>query len=472
MLYGDKSVVGKHEFREDLVVHGSAKTVSANLYGAAGFGESSTDLAWDGDAMIAERGTLLAQSERFTLGGTHILADIDLTLLTQERLRQTSFRQNARDHGIPMRSVTITSRLGKETPGGATYRAFRRTLDPHPFVPSDPAQRDERCRETFLIQATAVARRLLALPERLRKLVIGVSGGQDSTHALLVAAHTMDLLRLPRSNIIAVTMPGPGTSAQTKAIAEKLMAATRVTRREVSIMPMVETMFAAINHDPDDHNTTYQNVQAWTRQQTLFAIAADAGGIVLGTGDLSELMLGWCTMFGDHASHYGVNAGVPKTLISYLIRWAADTIFKDDAAVHDALYEQLGMPISPELLPPDAEGRISQKTEDYLGPYELHDFFGYWFVRFGMAPSRIVRMALHAFEGTYTLAQIKGHLHTFLVRFFQTQVKRSVLPDGPKVGLTCISPRGDWRMPSDATPAAWLADLERVPDLDDARQTS
>ena len=314
-----------------------------------------------------------------------------------------------------------------------------------------------------MIQATGLATKLRSLPEDARRVVVAVSGGQDSTHALNVAVHTMDMLELPRSRIVALTMPGLGTTERTYGNACALIRAVGATFREIDIKPAVRQFFGDIGHSEDKKDLVYENTQAWTRKLEELATAAQVRGIVLGTGDLSELALGWCTMFGDHASHYGVNAGIPKTLISYLIRWTADVVFEQEKAVRDVLLDILDTPISPELLPP-REREIAQKTEEKIGPYELHDFFIYYFMRFGFSPSRIARMALHAFGGKYPLHEIKNWLRVFIVRFFQNQFKRNCLPEGPKVGMTCISPRGDWRMPSDASPAVWLADLERIPD--------
>src|SRR5262249_31407428 len=322
-------------------------------------------------------------------------------------------------------------------------------------------------RETFLIKATSLARRLLALPEEGRRIVIGISGGQDSTEALLVATHAMDLLGLPRSRILGVTMPGFGTSKQTYANACALVGALGATLREIDITRIADRVFAAIGHDPAAEDLTFENVQAWTRKFLLFALASQERGIDVGTGDLSELALGWATYGGDHMSHYGVNAGVPKTLISYLIRWAADTIFKDEPEVARVLGSILATPISPELLRLAVHGAITQKSEEIIGPYELHDFFLYWLLRFGFGPRRIARMALHAFAGRSDLPTIRRWLIVFLRRFFQNQFKRDCLPDAPKVGSGgSLSPRGDWRMPSDASVAAWLAEAESIPETE------
>lgn len=461
-LSASNITIGKSEYREQLVVQSSARNLAVQLYSAAGFGESTTDLAWDGDALIAERGILLTRNKRFSMEGSLIVQDVDLPLLVQDRIRQSSFHQNAADHRMDVRWVTSQSRnsLAKED----VFTTLLRSVDAHPFVPSDPLRRDDRCRETFMIQATSLARRLQVLPEKRRKVVVAISGGQDSTHALMVAVHAMDLLGLPRTNIIALTMDGFGTVDRTHDNAVNLAQAVGAVLKQMPITDFALRLFEAIGHDPSVEDVTFENSQAWIRKILELATGAQDGGIVLGTGDLSELMIGWCTMFGDHASHYGVNAGVPKTLISFLIRWTAEVLYKEDEAIHTILLDILATPISPQLTSA-REGKIIQKTEEIVGPYELIDFFGYWTVRFGLAPSRIVRMALHAFEGKYTVAEVKKWLGIFLTRFFASQFKRSCLPDGPKVGLTCISPRGDWRMPSDADPAAWVADLAAVPDV-------
>lgn len=479
-LSASNITIGKSEYREQLVVGSSGKNVAVQMYSAAGFGESTTDVSWDGDGYIAERGQLLVRTERFSLQGAMAVVDADLMSLAQDRVRQSSFHQNASDHRKPFRTVRF--RLRQEFgPAAAVYRRPLRVIDPHPFVPSDPQKRDVRCRETFMIQATALARKLLSLPEHMRKVVLGVSGGQDSTQALLVAAHAMDLLKLPRTNIVAVTMPGFGTTGRTYDNACRLIRAIGATFREIAIKELssqtfrdlgivdTETFIAEIkaalaagdqSRTARLRRTFFENVQAWSRKHVLFSVSGLEGAMVLGTGDLSELLIGWCTMFGDHASHYGINSGVPKTLITYLIRWSSEVIFAKEPEVQAVLTDILATEISPELLPPDEKGGIAQKTEELVGPYELTDFFGYYLVRWGYHPSRIARMALHAFDGKYELATIRSWLKLFLQRFFGSQFKRSCLPDGPKVGLMAISPRGDWRMPSDAEARPWLDELE------------
>jgi NAD+ synthase (glutamine-hydrolysing) len=412
--------------------------------------------------MVAERGELVAETERFALHGTNVVVDVDLRALAEDRLRQGSWGQNAAAHGRELRTVEIAA--GDDARDARAFRALRRRIEPLPFVPADPRLRDVRCREIFLIKATSLARRLQALPEDGRRVVIGISGGQDSTEALLVAVHAMDLLGLPRTHVIGVTMPGFGTSKRTYENACALVRALGATLREIDITRLAGQVFAAIGHDPATEDVTFENVQAWARKFLLFSLACETRAIDLGTGDLSELALGFATYGGDHMSHYGVNAGVPKTLVSYLIRWTSETIFRDEPSVARVLESVLATPISPELRRLGAEGTITQKSEELIGPYELHDFFLYYFLRFGFGPRRIARMALHAFDGRYTLGDIRRWLLVFLRRFFASQFKRDCLPDAPKVGSGgSLSPRGDWRMPSDASVAAWVAEAESIP---------
>ena len=461
-LSASNVTVGKWEYRQDLVRSSSAKNLAVQLYSAAGFGESTADLAWDGQGLIAERGEIVAATERFSLGGNAVTVDIDLRALVEDRLRQSSWGQNAAEYGHALRTVDVGD--AADARPASLYDRLLRRIEPHPFVPADPARRDVRCRETFLITSTSLARRLEALPEDGRRVVLGVSGGQDSAQALLVAAHAMDLLGLPRSRIIGVTLPGFGTSRRTYENACTLVRTIGATLREVDIKLVAGEMFTSIGHDPSVEDRTFENVQAWARKFLLFSLASREHGIDLGTSDLTELALGFTTYGGDHMSHYGVNAGVPKTLVSELIRWAAEKIFHDEPDVATVLRGILDTPISPELLRLDRAGEIAQKAEEIVGPYELHDFFLYHFLRFGFGPRRIARMALHAFDGRYPLATIRRWLLVFLERFFANQFKRDCLPDAPKVGSGgSLSPRGDWRMPADASAAAWLAEAEQIP---------
>jgi NAD+ synthase (glutamine-hydrolysing) len=461
-LSASNVTVGKREYRQDLVRSSAAKNLAVQMYSAAGFGESTADLGWDGHGLVAERGELVAETERFALTGTAVTVDVDPTVLVQDRMRQSSWGQNAALHARTFRSVVVGA--PDDARDATVFRTLRRRIEAKPFVPADPSKRDLRCREIFLIKSTALARRLLALPEDARRVVIGVSGGQDSTEALLVAVHAMDLLGLPRTRVLGMTMPGFGTSRQTYENACALVRALGATLREIEITRIANQVFSAIGHDPTREDLTFENVQAWTRKLLLFALAGQERGIDLGTGDLSEIALGFATYGGDHMSHYGVNAGVPKTLISYLIQWAADEIFAREPEVARVLRGVLATPISPELRRLGEGGTITQRSEELVGPYELHDFFLYYLLRFGLGPRRIARMALHAFDGRYPLAEIRRWLLVFLQRFFANQFKRDCTPDAPKVGSGgSLSPRGDWRMPSDASVAAWVAEAETIP---------
>jgi NAD+ synthase (glutamine-hydrolysing) len=463
-LSGSNITLSKDDYRRELTVSSSAKNIAAQMYSSAGFGESTTDVAWDGHSIIADRGVLIAETNRFRLEGDYAVADIDLETLNADRLRMSSWRDNARDNTKSFRIIEIEKIA--DTRPTTLYTHLKREVDAHPFVPKNKEERDKRSQEVVTIQATSLARRLTLFPTDRRKVIIGVSGGQDSTHALLVAAHTMDILKLPRTNIIAITMPGFGTTDRTYQNAVQLIKSLGATFKEIPVRDLSLNVFSTIDKDPNVHDLTFENTQAWSRKFIELATASSGGGLVLGTGDLSELWLGWCTMFGDHASHYGINAGVPKTLISYLIRWAAESLFSTEPKVQKVLLDILDTPVSPELLPANDKGEIAQKTEEKVGPYELHDFFGYWFVRFGTRPSKIARLAYAVFADTYPIGEIKKWLDIFLRRFFANQYKRSVLPDGPKVGSISTSPRDEWRMPSDVmTPIAWTSDLDSIPEV-------
>lgn len=459
-LSGSNITLTKDEYRRELVIMSSSKNIAAALYASAGFGESTTDVAWDGHGMIADRGNMLVETKRFSMTGSWCMADIDLSTLVSDRLRMSSFRDNAKLCNKEFRTISFDGVLGHKE--ASCYKDFERKIDSHPFVPSNEEMRSKRCEEVFMIQATSLARRLEVLPTEKRKVIIGVSGGLDSTQALLVAAKTMDLMNLPRKNIVGITMPGFGTTNRTYDNAASLIRGIGATFKEIPIKDVSRLVYKAVGHNEEKHDLTFENTQAWSRKYMELATASEEGGFVLGTSDLSELWLGWCTMYGDHASHYGINSSVPKSLISHLVAWVADEVFKDEPKVQKVLRDILDTPISPELLP-HVNQKITQKTEDVVGPYELHDFFGYYFVRFGMAPAKIARMALHAFEGKYTLEEIKKWLTLFLKRFFASQYKRSVLPDGPKVGSVSPSPRDEWRMPSDVTlSATWTDQLEKI----------
>jgi NAD+ synthase (glutamine-hydrolysing) len=482
-LSASNITIGKAEYRRDLCAGQSGRCVAAYLYSAAGPGESTTDLAWDGHAMIYENNALLVESERFRDGEQIICADIDLERLLQERMRLTSFHDAIADHADEVRAVRRV-RFAFEVPAGA--RSLLRQVDRFPYVPSDAAARDERCYEAYNIQVHGLMQRLQATG--ISKIVIGVSGGLDSTHALIVAARTMDRLGWPRANVLAYTMPGFATSERTRASAQRLMAALGVTGREIDIRPACLQMLADIEHPfargEPVYDVTFENVQAGERTSHLFRLANRHGALVLGTGDLSELALGWCTYgVGDQMAHYNVNASVPKTLIQYLIRWVVDARQFDDAT-GTVLRDILATEISPELVPGDSARGPAQRTEDIIGPYELQDFHIYYLTRYGFRPSKIAFLCEHAWgdatrgswpgdiaeseRRAHGLAAIKKWLRVLLFRFFQTsQFKRSAMPNGPKVGSGgSLSPRGDWRAPSDAVATVWLEELERnVPDV-------
>ena len=453
--------IGKNDYRRDLVKTQSGSCLSVQLYASA-VGESTTDLCWDGQCLIAERGVILEESGLFH-EGTFLIADVDISSLMADRMQQGSFRDNARDNKSSFRLIDFYSNLIREQ-----YNNFFRKIPSHPFVPNDPKNLDERCLQTFNIQAHALKKRLEGMPAYLKKIILGLSGGSDSTLALLVAVRTFDLIKLNRKDIICVTMPGFGTTAGTKNNAIALAKALGATLQEISIEESCNLRFKQIGYDVKeafaaDKTLTFENVQAWDRTDILFALAGHLGGIVLGTGDLSELALGWCTYKGDHMSHYSINCGVPKTLVIHLIKWAAEKVYGEEVKAKEVLGLIVDTPISPELLPLE-DGEIVQKSEEKIGPYELHDFFLYYFIRFGFTPRHIARICLEAFGEKYSIGEIRKWLYIFLTRFFQSQFKRSCLPDGPKVGLIALSPRGDLRMPSDADCSAWLRDWKKIPE--------
>ena len=442
-LSASDEVIGKAEYRRDLVKSTSARLVSGYVYADASYGESTTDMVFIGSNLIAENGSILASGTSF-LGGGLVVSEIDTERLLSERMRMNTY---GRGHDgyihIPFSLTVAETEL---------TRIFPR----HPFVPSDDRERSERCRLILALQALGLSRRLEA--SHAAKAVIGLSGGLDSTLALLVTVNAFLILKRDLRDIIAVTMPCFGTTERTKSNAERLADSLGVSFRTVDITKSVLQHFEDIGQDREDLSVTYENSQARERTQVLMDIANKTGGIVIGTGDLSELALGWATYNGDHMSMYGVNSSIPKTLVRYLVRYVADTSEEEEAAV---LYDILDTPVSPELLPAK-DGKISQVTEDIVGPYELHDFFLYYMVRFGFPPRKIYRIALRAFSGVYTPEVIKKWLVTFLRRFFSQQFKRSCLPDGPKVGSVTLSPRSDWRMPSDASASAWIGEAESL----------
>jgi len=460
-LSASNVVIGKEGYRRQLVGNQSARCMAAYLYSASGPGESTTDLAWDGHALIAENGNVVAESRRFANEPQLAYADIDLGRLLADRMRQNTFADAARRHAQEAaRFRAVDFELG--APAGRV--ALRRKVEKFPYVPGDPATRDARCEEVYRIQVQGLATRMRYTGTK--KLILGVSGGLDSTQALIVCAKAMDELGLPRANILAYTMPGFATSSRTKNQAWQLMRAVGATAEEIDIRPSCMQMLKDLGHPyakgKKAYDITFENVQAGERTSHLFRLANMNGGFVVGTGDLSELALGWATYgVGDHMSHYNVNASVPKTLIQYLIAWAAGSKEFDDD-VKRALHRVLDTEISPELVP----GR--QSTEAAVGPYELQDFNLYYILRFGYAPAKVAFLAHHAWGDKYKLREIKKWLGVFLKRFFQNQYKRSAVPNAPKVGSGgSLSPRGDWRAPSDAGAAAWLAELhENVPEGD------
>jgi NAD+ synthase (glutamine-hydrolysing) len=444
-------LVAKAEYRRELVRQQSGRTLSAYVYANAGVHESTTDLVFGGHLLVAENGVLLAEGERFRREGQLVVTDVDVERLRVERARQTSFADAVPAAGPAYRTVALAA-----VPAPQPHRLVR-IIEAHPFVPADPATLDERCREVFSIQTAGLARRLEHVG--VRRVVLGLSGGLDSTLALLVCVRTFELLGLPRAGILAVTMPGFGTTARTLHSARQLAAAAGAELREIDIRPACEQHIRDIGLPPEDREShTYQNLQARERTQVLMDLANMEGGIVVGTGDLSEIALGWATFAGDHIAMYGVNGSVPKTLVRRLVEWVAGHHASD--AEKGVLLSVLETPVSPELVPPARDGAISQKTEDLVGPYELHDFFLFCLLRWGAGPRKILFLAEHAFAGRYDAAALRRWLLVFLRRFFAQQWKRSVMPDGPKVGSVSLSPRGDWRMPSDADAGAWLRELD------------
>ena len=435
--------IGKASYREALISGQSARLISGYIYSNAGEGESTTDLVFGGHNLIAENGTILAEAKRFSNG--IIYTEFDVQKIANERRKNTTFTET-QEHVLPRIPFGLEQ----------TETILTRTFPSRPFVPRDDQERAKRCEEILTIQAMGLKKRLAHT--HAKSAVVGISGGLDSTLALLVTAKAFDALGLERSGITAVTMPCFGTTDRTYQNACKMSLKVGATLREVRIGDAVMQHFKDIGHDPQDHSVTYENSQARERTQVLMDIANQTGGLVIGTGDMSELALGWATYNGDHMSMYGVNASVPKTLVRHLVHYYADTC--EDPSLKEVLYDVLDTPVSPELLPPK-DGEIAQKTEDLVGPYELHDFFLYYFLRMGYEPGKIYRIAKLSFAREYDDETIYKWLRTFCWRFFSQQFKRSCLPDGPKVGTVALSPRGDWRMPSDACVALWIQNLEK-----------
>ena len=449
-LSASDELIGKHDYLCKLLAQQSARTITGYVYSSAGFGESTQDVVYGGNALIFENGHLLQSGPRFAMTPQMQVAQIDVERLRTERRGNTTYvNAQRRMIGEDVIFKNAHSILPKDF-------VLERPVDAHPFIPS-PDMMEKSCEEILNIQVMGLAKRLVHTC--CQKVVIGISGGLDSTLALLVCAMTFDKLGLDRSGIIGVTMPGFGTTDRTYTNAIKLMQSLRITIREISIAKSVTQHFEDIGHDISVHDTTYENSQARERTQILMDVSNQEGGLVIGTGDLSELALGWCTYNGDHMSMYAVNASIPKTLIACLVKFVAGTMDADTSAT---LHDVVDTPISPELVPADEDGNIQQKTEDLVGPYELHDFFLYYFMRHGFRPMKIFLLAQKAFEGQYDDDVIKHWLKTFFRRFFSQQFKRSCLPDGPKVGSISLSPRGDWRMPSDASSELWLRECEML----------
>ena len=450
-LSASNELIGKHHYLRSLICQQSARCMAGYVYASSGFGESSTDLVFAGNGIIAENGNLLAESPRFTMEEQLVISEIDIETLQNDRQVNTSFMYGT--SGLPKEKAQVVD-FQVRIPDGFS---LTRPVDPHPFTPSGEALK-ERCEEIFHIQVAGLAKRLVHA--HAQTAVVGISGGLDSTLALLVTVMTFDALKMPRGQIIGITMPGFGTTDRTYTNACDLIRSLGVTLKEIPIKEACLQHFRDIDHDPSVHDVTYENSQARERTQLLMDVANQKNGLVIGTGDLSELALGWATYNGDHMSMYGVNGSIPKTLVKYLVEWVAN--HKVDDASRLTLLDIVDTPISPELIPADENGNIKQKTEDLVGPYELHDFFLYHFLRFGSHPSKIYFLAQKAFAGIYDNATVKKWLYTFFRRFFQQQFKRSCLPDGPKVGSVSLSPRGDWRMPSDAVSRLWLEEIERI----------
>lgn len=444
-LSASDETTGKDIYRKSLVTGQSGRLICGYIYCSVGDGESTQDVVYSGHNLIAENGSLLAESRRFC--NESIYTELDIARLNEERRRMSTFPASNETY------INIEFSLKEE------QTELTRFVDPAPFVPGNKADREKRCEEIFMIQAMGLKKRLEHT--NAATAVVGISGGLDSTLALLVMVKAFDLLNRDHKDIVAVTMPGFGTTDRTYDNAVSLIKSLGTTFREVSIVDSVRTHFRDIGQDEAVHDVTYENGQARERTQILMDIANKSGGMVIGTGDMSELALGWATYNGDHMSMYGVNASVPKTLVRHLVRYYADTC--GDETLQKVLYDVLDTPVSPELLPPE-DGKISQKTEDIVGPYELHDFFLYYILRFGCTPKKIYRLAKYTFDGTYDTETIQKWLKTFYRRFFSQQFKRSCLPDGPKVGTVAVSPRGDLRMPSDASARIWMEELDHLDD--------
>ncbi len=459
-LSASNESIGKAEYRRELVKQQSRKCLAGYVYTSSGVYESTTDVVFGGHALITENGSVLVEGERYRRDSHMIISEIDIQRLMSNRIKNTSFMDGVSEHSYRKIPYVVINELETEGTGSKASKSagskLTRYIASHPFVPSDKQERDNRCKEIYAIQTAGLAKRLEHTG--IKKVVLGVSGGLDSTLAFIVAVKTFDMLGIPRKNIIAITMPGFGTTDNTYENALQLINSFGAELREIDIKKACLQHYEDIGHNPKEHDITYENVQARERTQILMDIANKINGLVIGTGSLSELALGWCTYNGDHMSMYSVNCGIPKTLVRHLVQWTGDNM--KDMAVADVLARILDTPISPELLPPDDKGKIKQKTEDSIGPYELHDFFIYHMLRYGAPPKKLLYLAEYAFDGKYDRQTIKSWLKVFIKRFFSQQFKRSCLPDGPKVGSISLSPRGDWRMPSDASAEVWLKEIE------------
>ena len=451
-LSASDELIGKHAYLKHLLAQQSARTMSGYVYASSGFGESTQDVVYGGNALVFENGRLIVKSERFSFEAQMVVTQIDYERMRAERRNNTTF-VNAQRTGVKDGEIRYVDCHAVSLDDFTLMR----DVNPTPFIPSDGDMKSS-CEEIFNIQVAGLAKRLVHT--NCKTLVIGVSGGLDSTLALLVCVKTVDKLKMSRASIVGVTMPGFGTTDRTYTNAMKLMRSFGITIKEISIRDACVQHFKDIEHDMNVHDVTYENGQARERTQILMDLSNKLGGMVIGTGDMSELALGWATYNGDHMSMYGVNVSIPKTVIKYLVSYVADNEVDDDSK--NTLYDIIDTPISPELIPADEQGNISQKTEDLVGPYVLHDFFLYYMLRCGFSPQKIFMLAKHAFTNSeryhYDEDTIRKWLKTFLRRFFSQQFKRSCLPDGPKVGSVSLSPRGDWRMPSDASSSLWLAD--------------
>ncbi len=447
-------LAAKPGYRHQLVAQQSSRCLCAYAYASAGIGESTQDTVFSGHSLIYENGVLLGESESFSRENQLIYADVDLELLASERRKHTTYMSHlSRAHAQKFYREIKFSMAEDE------LDEFKRPITAKPFTPADDASLSKRCHDIFMIQTTGLARRMEHT--NAKTLVIGISGGLDSTLALLVCVKACDFLNIPRDHVLGITMPGFGTTDRTYQNAVQLMKSLGISTREISIRAASLQHFQDIGHDASVHDITYENTQARERTQILMDISNQTGGIVVGTGDLSELALGWATYNGDHMSMYGVNAGIPKTLVRVLVNWVASTGELDQKA-SDILLDILDTPVSPELLPPDENGNINQKTEDLVGPYELHDFFLYQIIRFGFSPAKVLFLAEQAFGDAYSKETLLKWLKNFYRRFFMQQFKRSCLPDGPKVGALCLSPRSDWRMPTDASSRIWMEEVEKL----------